>query len=261
MAHLILRPKWEAALGQHRSAGQRAGLTREKIAILATKYFRSVGPKDFTIRKFAAKFHIAPTTIRSHFKGGPVKLRMAITWHTLGLLGHFVENAQQFLNEVFSDALKRSAIEPALWRLVAMELANNPFVSSLFAERVCSSIVSIAPKCPPIDGLEIVCSRLAGMLLLESGAWARNDASGMNGLTFAKPNGEKAAIIAGWVEGMTPNAPSNLKSLSKLSANLGKRASPDYLAKQSARAVALTIGELRAQKTLGSQKAVMAPQN
>jgi hypothetical protein len=261
MAPLILRPKWETELGQHRSAGQRAGLTREKIAYLAFKYFGSVGPKDFTIRKFAAKFHIAPTTIRTHFKGGPNELRMAIAWHTLSFLGHSVENPQQFLNEVFSDALKRLAIEPALWPLVAVELTNNPFVSSLFAERVCSSIVSIAPKCPPIDGLEIVCSRLAGMVLLESGAWARNDASGMNGLTFAKAKGEKAAIIAGWVEGMTPNAPSDLKSLSKLSANLGKRASPDYLAKQSERAVALTIGELRAQKKLGSQKAVKAPQN
>lgn len=158
-----------------RKPGMRAGLTHDKIAAAAIKLWCAKPPEDFSVRALAKALGVAPVTIRAHFKGGAGDILNEIARVFLDELAKPYSpelDAKTYLKDIFSIALMHFPDSPSISRQVVLRLADRPFLSPQFAERVCATLLSLAPKADPAAGLELVVNRLSGLLLVETGEWA-----------------------------------------------------------------------------------------
>ena len=267
---MIKIPPWWHRLRKKRKAGEHADLTRARLVPVARNFFLAVAPDQFTIRAFARGLHVVPATIRAHFKGGVDELQREIVRHVLTELALSCSPEHvgaDYLGQVFRSAASRFRKQPRLGRLAMAELTNDPLLSPIFADRICSAIASLAPKRDLISGLELVCGRLAALVMIESGAWARGDAKAMGPVApkEAKPKGTAAkgtpekeegpltgtqmlegmpALVEARLAALSPEEHPCLKSAPKLAASLAKRGKADYLDKQAVKAAKVVIAEL-----------------
>ena len=103
-----------------RTAGQRAGMNRAKIAAAATKLWLTTGPEKFTIRELATQLKVGPTTIHAHFKGGIRDLRREIARRALkDLTPPYQPNQtpKDYLRAFMRSALSSFRQQPTLGRL------------------------------------------------------------------------------------------------------------------------------------------------
>jgi AcrR family transcriptional regulator len=229
-----------------RKAGERAKMTREEIFMRAIKFWRSKNVEDFSLGALAGELGVAPATIRFHFKGGVRNILDEISRSTLeGLTPPFAPLADPrvYLIEVFREALESFRGGPSLSRQIILRLTDRPLLSPLFAERICATVGALAKEQDPARGFELVINRLAGLVLIETGAWAVVDPA------QAEAN-MKAAI--------SNLSTSDFATLHKVSARLGlhynKRAEAAYFDQLAVGAVDEIIKELNS--TTISQKKI-----
>ncbi len=169
---IVKKPK------KKRKAGQRAGMTPERIAVQATKQFAWFGPDKFSIRAVAKALNVGPTTIHAHFKGGLADLRRAVARNFLeAWVPAYQPNqsAQAYLQGVFKAASASFRKHPHVGRLVILELSDDPCLSLIAADRLSATLVSLAPTINPGWALDLLVGRLAAFVLMETGSWARGN--------------------------------------------------------------------------------------
>ena len=161
-----------------RKPGQRAGMSQSKIATAASQLWAEVGPDNFTIRKVARKLKVGPTTIHAHFEGGLGQLRREVARRALANLTPPYEPKQDpkdYLRAFLRSSLSSFRKQAHIGRLVVMELTNDPFLNPVFAERMGATIRALNEGSDLITALELFIARWAGLVLVEIGAWARQD--------------------------------------------------------------------------------------
>jgi AcrR family transcriptional regulator len=172
-----------------RKAGQRAGMTRAKIANAAIKLWDEGGHDGFAIRKLAVRLKVVPTTIRAHFKDGAKGLRREIARRVLEDWTPPYKPSQtpkDYLTDFFRSTMAFARQRPRLARLVALELTDNPLLSLVFAERMCATIAHLAANANLIWALELLIGRVTEATLLESGVWGRQDPQANDGAIQAR---------------------------------------------------------------------------
>jgi len=211
-------------------------MTRPKIATAATMLWTAVGPDKFTIRKLAKQLKVGPATIHAHFKGGLVDLRREIARRALADLTPPYKPKQDpkiYLREFFGATLTTFRQKPHLGRLVIFETTDDPFLSFVFAERMGATVESLNKKADLIWALELFICRWAGLVLLETGAWARRDRK------TAQTHLQTRLVEASGAEFPT------LKQVpQKLGAALIKRADATYIEKAADAAAAAFLADL-----------------
>ncbi len=227
-----------------RKAGQRAGMTREKIIEAAVKLWEAAGPEGFTIRKLAARLKVVPTTIRAHVKGGAAELRREIARRVLADLTPPYKPDQRrndYLQEFFRLVLASFRKHPRLARLAILQLTDDPLLSLINAERMSATIAGLCVKADPILGLELLIGRLAEVTMMESGAWALRDPKNAGGYIQARLfNASKTEF------------PTLTQAPQALGAKLVQRAEPDYLQKRADAAVKAFVADLGGRKLTNS---------
>lgn len=219
-----------------RTAGQRAGMNRAKIAAAATKLWLTTGPEKFTIRELAKQLKVGPTTIHAHFKGGIGDLRREIARRALEDLTpphQPNQTPKDDLRAFMRSALSSFRQQPTLGRLVAHELTDDPLLSLVFAERMGATIVGLATGVDVIRGLELLIARFVGLVMVETGRLARADPKTAN------------PILQGRLLGVSSTEFPTLKQAPQtLGAALIKRAEPDHLTKKADAAATAFIADL-----------------
>ena len=219
-----------------RKAGQRAGMNRAKITAGATKLWLAVGPEKFTIRQLAKHLKVGPTTIHAHFKGGIRDLRREIARRALeDLTPPYQPNQtpKDYLQAFIRSALSSFRQHPSPCRLVTLELTDDPLLSLAFAERMGATIVGLAPGVDIIWGLELLIGRFVGLVMIETGRFARADPKTAN------------PILQGQLLGVSSTEFPTLKQAPQtLGAALIKRAEPGYLTGRANAAAEAFIADL-----------------
>jgi AcrR family transcriptional regulator len=172
-----------------RKAGERAGMTRAKIAKAAIKLWDEAGPDGFTIRKLAVRLKVVPTTIRAHFKDGAIGLRREIARRVLEDWTPPYKPSQtpkDYLTDFFRCSLAFAGQRPRLARLVVLELTDDPLLSLVFAERICATIAHLAANVNLIWALELLIGQVTEPTLLESGVWGRQNSQANGGAIQAR---------------------------------------------------------------------------
>jgi AcrR family transcriptional regulator len=129
-----------------RKPGNRAGLTRNKIAFMAAGQMESGGYYAFSMRKLAKFVGVTPTTISAHFKGGLPDLEDEIIAALLdGVAPPFVPNEKPiaYLQTVFFATLNALKGRPTLAMLAIQRMTCNPFVVPKLAERTLASLAAL----------------------------------------------------------------------------------------------------------------------
>jgi TetR/AcrR family transcriptional regulator, tetracycline repressor protein len=219
-----------------RKAGQRAGMSRTKIAVEATKLWLHVGPEGFTIRLLAKQLKVGPTTIHAHFKGGIRDLRREIARQALTELTPPYQPKQtpkQYLRAFLRSALSSFRQNPGLGRLVVFELTDDPLLSLVFAERLGATIAGLAIDVDVIWGLELLIGRLAGLFMIETGIFAR-----------ANPKAANSALQVRLLGVSSTEFPTLKQDPATLGAALIKRAEPGYLTQKADAAAMAFVSDL-----------------
>jgi AcrR family transcriptional regulator len=209
-------------------------LTRAKIAAAAASLWQQVGPDEFSVRALARTLKVVPTTIYAHFHRGESEIRKEIARVTLEALAPHYQPKQQpedYLRTFFRRLLKCFHQRPNLGRLVLIELCDDPMLSLVFVERMSVTIKALGGGQDPIDDLELLVSRMAGLALFEIGHWART----------------KPTQLQTRVQVLVYNAPATevptLKSASgSLGGGLNKRAAQSYVTNQADQLADVLIG-------------------
>ena len=209
-----------------RTAGQRAGMNRAKIAAAATKLWLTTGPEKFTIRELAKQLKVGPTTIHAHFKGARALEDLTPPYQPN-------QTPKDYLRAFMRSALSSFRQQPTLGRLVAHELTDDPLLSPVFAERMGATIVGLATGVDVIWGLELLIGQFVGLVMVETGRLARADPKTAN------------PILQSQLLGVSSTEFPTLKQAPQtLGAALIKRAEPDYLTKKADAAATAFIADL-----------------
>jgi AcrR family transcriptional regulator len=218
-----------------RKAGQRAGMTPGIIAAKAVNVFRWDGPDEFSIRAVARRLKVGPTTIHAHFKGGIAELRRAVARR---LLEAWVpayqpnQSPEAYLARVFKAASMSFRQHPHVGRLVIAELSDDPCLSLIATERLSATLRSLAPAVNPGWALDLLVGRLAAFVLMETGAWARDNEAA------------KARFAAALKGAPDADHPTLKPAAQALVEGLSLRADETKLAERSEAAAAAFIAEL-----------------
>jgi AcrR family transcriptional regulator len=218
-----------------RKPGQRAGLTREKIAAAALDLWAKHGAQGFSIRTLAAKLKTGPTAVHNHFKGGAGELQKEVARRALANLTPPYkpgQTPQTYLRGFLHGSLLWCRQQPDLARLVALELSSDPLLSLAFAERIGATLIAIGGT-DLVEALESFIARWAALVVVETGAWARADPEKVEGAL------QSAAANIGGVE-----FPTLAQALAKPSAELTKRAKAGYLAHLADATCAAIVADL-----------------
>jgi AcrR family transcriptional regulator len=164
MAIRIPRPR------RKRRAGERAGLSKDKIIAAATRLYEQT--QALSLRALAKALGVVPTTIKSHFKGGASEITAAIARAAIARLARPYrpqEPPAEYLGDVFMGFLERLKDHPMVARLVVIELSSNPLLDPFLAERIllCVQELGAKPEYLP-RGLRRVIGGLSDMILTES---------------------------------------------------------------------------------------------
>lgn len=219
-----------------RKPGTRAGMTRGKIIDAAATLWSSGNPDDFSVRALAKALKVVPTTIHAHFKGGVDELRLETTRAAVaGLAPPYKpqQDAKAYLREFFRSTLTAFRQKPELGRLVVGGLSDDPLISPIFAERVLATIAALTPKAHLTWGLQLFLNRFAGLVMIETGAFATE-----------KPDAVKKSILSR-VSALPAVEFPMLKQVAELLAvDMMKRTEAGYLNKAADKAAAALIAEL-----------------
>jgi AcrR family transcriptional regulator len=223
-----------------RKPGQRAGLSREKIAAAALDLWTKHGAEGFSIRAVAAKLKTGPTAVRNHFKGGAGELQKEVARRALANLSPPYKPDQSpkaYLRGFLHASLLWFQEQPVLARLVALELASDPLLSLVLAERIGATLMALGGA-DLVQALERFIERWAALALIETGAWARAD-----------PEQVKTTVqnVAAGLE--SAEFPTLAQTLAKPSAALAKRAKVGYLAHLADATCAAIVTDLAADAT------------
>ena len=202
----------------------------------ATLLWAADGPDEFTVRKLARKLKVGPTTIYAHFKGGLPELRREVARKALVDRTPPYEPKQEpkdYLRDILKNSLAAFRDVPHLGRLVVSELTNDPLLSLTFAERMGSTFQGLKKSADVVWALEVFIAKWAGLLLLEIGGWARQDAEVV-----------KARLQARLIDVSAVEFPTLKAAPQHLGALLGKRAQPTYLEKVADVAAAAFLSDL-----------------
>jgi AcrR family transcriptional regulator len=134
-----------------RKPGERAGLTRTKIALAAAEQIEKGGSAAFSLRNLARSLGVAPTTVSAHFKGGLDDLEDEILRTLLADVAPPVELKQEpieYIEGVFYSTVKALQGRPTIAMLTILRLTRNPFVAPKVAERTLASLTAlgVAPQ-------------------------------------------------------------------------------------------------------------------
>jgi AcrR family transcriptional regulator len=157
---------------KRRTAGTRAGMDRTKILGAARSLWLSDGPKGCSIRAVASHLGVGPTTIHAHFHGGVGELKDELARAALAERAPPYKPGQDpgdYLRRLFDSFLTTCRQEPHLASLVVLGLSKDPLFSPVFAERLCATVAAIAKKRPLAVALQLVLSRLVGIIIIETG--------------------------------------------------------------------------------------------
>lgn len=156
---------------QKRRAGERAGLSRDKIVVAAAQLLEQTDAKGLTIRALAKMLGVVPTTIKSHFNGGLAEIVSAIARAALaGAARPYKprEEPSDYLGDVYFRILKQLDGRPMTARLVAIELSHDPLLEPFLAERILVCLQELGADARYFPrGLNRVIGRLSDMILVE----------------------------------------------------------------------------------------------
>ena len=157
---------------EKRKPGTRAGLTKNKIVLAAFNTVATSGADGLSIRSLANQLEVAPGSIHAHFPGGHAELTKAIAGEVLSEIAvpyKPQQSPESYLGELFFRALNGLKAKPGVARLVVSELARDPYVLDLFAERVLATAVAFGLNGEELVwGFYLVLGRLNDVLMLES---------------------------------------------------------------------------------------------
>lgn len=163
---------------EKRTAGMRAGMTRERIAQAATKLWLAGGASTFSLRALATNLDVAPATIRAHFRGGAGELLDEVARIALAELGPPFQPQQapeDYLRAFFRRALAAFRNQPQLGRLVILRLSDDPLLSPTFAERIAACLAATAANQDMAWALELFLTRLSALAIIETARWLASD--------------------------------------------------------------------------------------
>jgi AcrR family transcriptional regulator len=219
-----------------RKAGQRAGLTREKIAIGALQLYLTIGPKKISLHAVAKHLKVVPTTIRTHFKGGLGELLDEVVRLALEELAPPYkpsQGAHDYLQLFFRSALTSFRQKPSLGRLVVIHMTDGPLVSPVFAERMCATLNALAPKKNAAWAFRRLLVRLSGVVMVEATETLMNQ---------PKTGG---AQISGTISALSKTEFPTLHALlDKFAEDYTMRTEPAYVLAEADKVTAALIAEL-----------------
>jgi AcrR family transcriptional regulator len=172
--------------GKKRTAGTRAGMTRARILSAASNLWQSAGQDNFSVLSLGKRLGVVPATIKAHFHGGGLEIQNELA--SIGLLQLAppygpAEDPKEYLRKVFHSALLTFRSNKNLGRLIAIRLAEDPFLNPLFAERICRMLTSVAKKHDPARAFHKFLVRFVGLAIVETSSWS-----------FTRPETGKARI-------------------------------------------------------------------
>jgi AcrR family transcriptional regulator len=218
-----------------RKAGQRAGLTRAKIAAGALHLCLTPGQK-VSVHTVAKHLKVVPTTIRAHFKGGFDEVLDEVAALVLDELAPpFKPNqsAEDYLLQFFRTLLAAGREKPFVIRLMAVRLTDTPLLNPSFAERMCAALGSLSQNQDGARAFRRFVGRLSGLVLVETGAPA-----------LLEPKAA-ASIVASKIAALGEVQFPTLHELAKeFGEDFFKRAETAYLDAEAAFAVHALITEL-----------------
>ena len=218
-----------------RNPGTRAGMTRAKIINAATALWLSSNPDDFSVRALAKVLKVGPTTIHAHFKGGVNELRLEMARAAVAALApphKPQQDAKTYLREFFRSTLTKFRQKPELGRLVVGELANDPLLSPIFADRVLTALELLTRKTHLIWGPQLFLSRFAGLVMIETG-----------GMATGKRDAVKNSILSRVSDLPAVEYPMLKQAAEPLAADIMKRTDAGYLNKAADRAAEALVAE------------------
>jgi len=129
-----------------RKPGEKAGLTRTKIALAAAAQIEKGGEGAFSLRRLARSLGVAPTSVTSHFEGGMADLEDEIIRTLLADVAPPFEPKQEpaeYLEALVYSTLKALQGRPTIAMLAILRLTQNPFVAPRLAERTLASLAAL----------------------------------------------------------------------------------------------------------------------
>jgi AcrR family transcriptional regulator len=129
-----------------RRPGDRAGMTRSKIALAAATQIEKGGEGAFSMRRLAKALGVAPTTISAHFKGGLSDIEDEVVRAILANVAppfRPLQEPGEYVEEMFLSALRALEGRPTLSMLTILRLTHNPLVVPALAERSLASLMAL----------------------------------------------------------------------------------------------------------------------
>jgi AcrR family transcriptional regulator len=197
--------------GKKRPRGQRAGLTTAIIIAKAGQLLEKKG--EITIEPLAKSCGVGPTTIRARFKGGAGQICSEIARAALDGVARPCKARQtpeEYLTDVFWNALKKLSGRRVIARLIPIELFRNPILSPRLAERILACVAELGAEDKYLPrGLQRVIAGLSDMVLMEcseSDKANREDLANRIGLSITALSVEEYPMLTDNLEPLTNHA-------------------------------------------------------
>jgi TetR/AcrR family tetracycline transcriptional repressor len=221
---------------EKRKVGRRAGLDRSKILTAAMAVWLSEGQEGFNMREVATRLGVVPTTIYAHFKDTAELIeelaRKGLDELTVPYKAN--QKPEDYLREFFRSTLVGCLQHPHLGDLLSIALREHPLFSPIFAERLCETLAGIEKNQPLDRKLQMVLTRLVGMIAMETAGWTLDPERAKAKIS------ERVAELAG-------KEFSTLRLVGeKLGVGPGRRTAPDYVGKTSSSIASALLSELKA---------------
>ena len=133
-----------------RKPGDRAGMTKTKIALAAATLIEKEGGGAFSLRQLARTLGVAPATITAHFKGGQPDIEDEVVRLVFANVAPPFRPRQQpaeYVEEMFSSVMRALQGRPMISMLTILRLTRNPLTVPNLAERSLASLsaLGVAP--------------------------------------------------------------------------------------------------------------------